>query len=133
VALEELEHFAAVRLQLLASESEEGARISCIRVVPMTRTFACEFKQSVDGHSRWRATANPKGVLPPPKSGAPAPILGARLKSEQRQRRCGLQPRVARNELPWVTVKQYPNRNAVVAIPYSFRSRATLATTPLGL
>ena len=52
---------------------------------------------------------------------------------KQSQRDCVLQPKVARNELPWVIVQHGINRNAVAAILFSFGGRVTLATTPLGL
>src|SRR5439155_8223144 len=52
---------------------------------------------------------------------------------KQSQRDCVLQPKVARNELPWVIGEQIINRNAVAAIPFSFGVHVTLATTPLGL
>jgi hypothetical protein len=52
---------------------------------------------------------------------------------KQSQRDCVLQPKVARNELPWVIVQQSTNRNAVAAILFSFGGHVTLATTPLGL
>jgi hypothetical protein len=51
----------------------------------------------------------------------------------QSQRDCDLQPKVARDELPWVIVQQIINRNAVAAIPFSFCGRVALATTLVGV
>src|SRR5213083_814075 len=48
---------------------------------------------------------------------------------KQSQRDCVLQPKVARNELPWVIVQHGINRNAVAAILFSFGGRVTLGTT----
>ena len=46
-------------------------------------------------------------------------------RSGQSQRDCVLQPKVARNELPWVIVEQTINRNAVAAILFSSGGRVT--------
>jgi hypothetical protein len=48
--------------------------------------------------------------------GGRAPSLRRWQIPRQSQRDCVHQPKVARNELPWVIVNRFPNRNAVVAI-----------------
>src|ERR1043166_3863960 len=62
--------------------------------------------------------------MPPAARGGHALLSGKRCcGTDERQRRSVLQPRVARNELPWVVVQNESNRNAVVAYSLSRRLR----------
>jgi hypothetical protein len=59
------------------------------------------------------------------------PIAGF---THQRQRRCGLQPKVAElARLPWDIAKPISNRNAVVAGPRGFAACTVSGITPIGV
>ena len=97
-----------------AGEREKGGEVSVDRFAPGLRGRSPS--PAGRGDDGGRAAKRGQGVGCPPSRRLP-----------QSQRDCGLQPRVARNELPWVMAGKIINPNGVAAL------LCQGAATPLGL